>query len=110
MTITPTCPTTERLRLAGVENPEAFRKLAKEGFEYTRYDGHISHAVAAFLEPLNSIGGFSGVESLYPNAENLWYLNAGDTYTSTVFYDHYQDRFFISSLGDLAETRPSLFR
>lgn len=111
MTIIPTCPSVARLRSIGIENPEAFRKIAKAGFEYNRnYDGHISHAVVGFLELLNTAGGFSGVESLYPAAENRWYLNAGDTYTATVFYDHYQDRLFISSLGDLAETRPSLFR
>ena len=72
MNIIPTCPSAARLRSIGVENPEEFRKLAKAGFEYTRFDGHISHVVAGFLETLAEAGGYHGVESLYPAAENLW--------------------------------------
>ena len=96
MQIIPRCPSVARLRQIGVDYPEKFRARAKAGFEWTRYDGHKSHAVAAFLESLADLSGHYGVESLYPENPCLWYLNAGDSYSSTVFYNSATDNLFIS--------------
>lgn len=101
MTIIPKCPSVARLRFIGVEYPEKFRARAKQGFEYdARFDGHISHTVAAFLDELNALSGHAGVESLYNDGKpSIWYLNAGDTYSSTVFYNSDTDNLYISDLG-----------
>jgi hypothetical protein len=100
MKITPRCPSAARLRAIGVDYPEKFRARAKQGFEWNRYDGHKSHAVAAFLEELNALSGHYGVESLFHDGNpDLWYLNAGDVYTATVFYNSATDNLLISDLG-----------
>ena len=101
MTIIPKCPSIDRLRAIGVDYPEKFRARAKQGFEYdARYDGHISHVVADFLGELNALSGHAGVESLYHDGKpSIWYLNAGDTYAATVFYNSDTNNLFISDLG-----------
>lgn len=100
MQIIPRCPSAARLRAIGVDYPEKFRARAKQGFEWTRYDGHKSHAVAAFLGELNALSGHAGVESLYHAGHpDLWYLNAGDVYTATVFYNSATDNLFISDFA-----------
>lgn len=101
MKIIPTCPPVASLEKIGIENAKEFRKVAKEGFE--KEYGHISHSVAGFLEKLNEIGDFCGVESLFPEKENIFYLNAGDTYTPTVCYDYFSHRLFVACWGDLVE-------
>lgn len=98
MHIIPSCPSAACLRSIGCENPEAFRKAAKEGF-HTEPGLHWSHSAAAFLETLNRIGNYSGVESLYPEKPHLFYLNAGDSYTPTVFFNWETDNLFISDFA-----------
>ena len=97
-TIIPRVPSIARLEQIKVDNPAAFRKRAKQGFERDR-SRHISHDVAAFLEELNRISGHFGVESLFPSHPHLWYLNAGDTYAATVFYNLATNNLYISDLG-----------
>jgi len=98
MHIIPSCPSAARLRAIGCENPEAFRKAAKAGFE-TVPGEHWSHAAAAFLETLNRIGNYYGVESLYPSKPHLFYLNAGDSYPPTVVFNWQSRNLFISDLA-----------
>ena len=102
MKIAPRCPSVDRLRQIGIDYPEKFRTRAKQGFAWSPRDGHKSHAVAAFLGELNALSGHYGVESLYPRQPDLWYLNAGDTYAATVFYNSATDTLFISDLGTVA--------
>jgi hypothetical protein len=99
MQIIPRCPSVARLREIGVDYPEKFRARAKAGFEWTRYDGHKSHAVASFLAELNALSGHYGVESLYPERPELWFLDAGDSYAATVFYNSATDNLFISDFA-----------
>ena len=99
MKVIPSCPSVARLTSIGVDNPEQVHHRIKQGFEIG--NGHISHSVADFLEEINSLSGHFGVESLYPERPEIWYLNAGDTYTTTLCYNHDSDRFFIACWGDL---------
>lgn len=72
---------------------------------------HYSHKIAAILEACNTIGEFAGVEYIadkrdqdnYIDAYGLSYLNAGDTYTPTLIYDHAAGRYFVTSIGDILE-------
>lgn len=98
MHIIPSCPSVARLRSVGCENPEAFRKRAKEGF-HTIPGEHWSHAAAAFLDELNRIGNYHGVESFYPEKPHLFYLNAGDSYTPTVVFNWETDNLYISDFA-----------
>ena len=97
-TIIPRVPSIARLEQIKADNAAEFRKRAKQGFERNRHQ-HISHDVAAFLEELNRISGHFGVESLFPSHPHLWYLNAGDSYTATVFYNHATSNLYISDLA-----------
>lgn len=101
MKIIPTCPPVEKLNSIGIERAKDFRKAAKRGFE--RGSCHISHDVMDFMGILNEIGEYYGVESLYPELPNLFYLNIGDTYAPTIFYNTENNRLFVSSMGDVIE-------
>lgn len=99
MRVIPTCPPASKLAEIGIENAVEVRTFIKKGFEIG--SGHISHYVNDFLSGVNSLAGYFGVESLYPEKGNIWYLNAGDTYAVTLCYNDKSERFFIACWGDL---------
>jgi len=68
------------------------------------------------LEACNALLGGSGVEPIrdrnhhsYYQDIGLLYVNLGDTYTPTVIFDTYEDRFEIMAWGDMVENNPSRF-
>ena len=69
------------------------------------YDGHVSHLVAELLdETSREIYGFGEEGTL--DAEkgiNIQYINMGDAYNLTIFYDGAQNRFFASTWADVME-------
>ena len=68
------------------------------------------------MEALNELLGGHGIEAL--RDKNLWdsyhgdvrftYVNMGDTYKTTIFYDCKRNRYMISSIGNIAEFYRSL--
>jgi hypothetical protein len=52
-----------------------------------------------------------GVEYLVPNnnTQPIAYVNMGDTYSTTLLFDHHKNRFVIGSWGDLVEAQPRRF-
>ncbi len=69
------------------EQAAAVKKLAKRGPEARRGE-HISHAIMEWMGELAKlIENPNGVESCHPEKEWLYYVNAGDTYATTLIYD-----------------------
>jgi len=62
---------------------------------------HISFAIRDWLEDINKILCTHGVESGYPDYEDLQYCNTGDTYALTILY--YKGRLRIGDCGTIAE-------
>lgn len=101
--IVPRCPTVDSLEQKlnlSHEAALAVRKRAKKGFAVDR-GVHWSHAVNSFMDELSRLGEFSGAESLYPEKPELYYLNAGDTYASTLIYNYNHNTIRIGCLGDM---------
>lgn len=99
----PSCPSVARLVSQlnlGEDQATALRARVREGFDEIP-GHHWSHAVADFLEEINKLGEFMGVESLYPEKPHRYYLNAGDTYSPTLLYNAQTDSFRIGCLADL---------
>ena len=55
------------------------------------------------LEVADFLKGTHGVEDLYPDHPNFYYVNTGDTYNSTLCHDG--KRFFVGSWGDWIEAK-----
>lgn len=61
------------------------------------------------LHALDSIAGTHGVEYIAHEDDashgvyGLWYLNAGDSYSATIIYDHRVSRYRVASWGDIVE-------
>lgn len=53
----------------------------------------------------------SGVEYLVPDdgTQPIAYVNMGDTYLTTLLFDHEKNRFVIGSWGDVVEAQPRRF-
>ena len=83
------------------ENAPKLKRLLKRGPENIPGQ-HPSHAIAAWLRECEAfIEGTFGPESCYPEKEWLWYLNAGDTYATTLIYDNRrQGKVRIACWGD----------
>ena len=70
-----------------------------------------SHPVEALRE-MSEILDMHGVEALGPRHYDYFkpspyeYLNAGDTYATTLIYDRAKDTLSIGSWGDIAERHP----
>jgi len=67
--------------------------------------------ITVALHAINEHLGTYGVEGLGPPRSGDYappyeYLNAGDTYTTTLIYDRDRDRLFVGSWGDLVEQHP----
>ncbi len=87
-----------------IDSKEAVRLLC-EGPQYDPYGPHPSHAVARWLEAIDALVYWShGVESLHPDRPDIWYLNAGDTYDTTLIFDAGQDKAWAGCWGDLVES------
>lgn len=91
--IVPRCIGLKRLETffarEGRETAVAVRAAMRLGFERRR-SYHVSHDVADYLESVLDVCGKAdlyGVESLYPELPDIWYLNAGDPYTETLVYN-----------------------
>lgn len=52
-----------------------------------------------------------GVEYLVPDdgTQPVAYVNMGDTYNTTLLFDHEKNRFLIGSWGDIVEAQPRRF-
>lgn len=107
--IVPTCVSLDRLETfftgEGHETAVAVRKAMRAGFERRR-GVHVSHDVADYLERvLKACGnsGLYGVESLYPELPDVWYLNAGDPYTETLIYNSDIHQWSLGCWGDIVE-------
>jgi len=67
------------------------RNIAKEG-----------HWHLALRMANDRIGGH-GVESLYPEAPHISYVNMGDTYSTTILYNEKSGLMWIGTWGDWVE-------
>jgi hypothetical protein len=98
-----------------------YDKLDREDFKDFALESKIPYATylrekeELLLELLNSILRCFGVEYI-PRKEDtqhetlgISYLNLGDTYISTVIYDHKEDKWMICSWGDIIEEKPEDF-
>ena len=98
-----TCPPAVKLSAQldlNLDTAKKLRAAIKEGYELER--GHYSHSVVEFMERIGKIADFHyGVESLYPEKPHIFYLNAGDTYATTLIFNYEQDRFTLGCWGDL---------
>ena len=110
------CPTTKSLReklCLSHESAKKVRKILKDGpndFFRGRWGMHFSHAIGDMMdkvsEAMNSKENhfaFFGYESLYPSRPNIFYINAGETYASTLIYNYETDTARIACIGDIIE-------
>lgn len=79
------------------------RECIKYG--YTVEDGeHESHAIQRRMEIIAlAVDRRHDVQSLYPSHPHIWYLNAGDTYATTLIYNSRTQRVTIGCWGDLVD-------
>lgn len=97
------CPTAARLVAAlntSEETAKAIRAYVKEGYRATPHQ-HPSFDATEFMEGLNKVAEFHGVESLYPKRPGIEYLNAGDSYAATLAFNYYTGNVFITDLATL---------
>lgn len=98
------CPTTARL-IAVLNTDEEtalkIRAYVKEGYERTPHQ-HPSFDAVEFMEGLNKIAEFYGVESLFPKRPGIEYLNAGDSYATTLAFNYRTGNVFITDLATLS--------
>ena len=70
----------------------------------------------AILEVVDELMDGNGVEYIDSHADTmrsqdgLSYVNLGDTYDTTLLYDHKTGRFSVGSWGDIVEKQPARFR
>jgi len=98
------CPTVARLASALNTDEETALKIrayVKEGYRATPRQ-HPSHDAVEFMEGLNKITEFHGVESLFPKRPGIEYLNAGDSYTATLAFNYRTGNLFITDLATLS--------
>lgn len=93
--------------ILGVEyTPEKEKELinicTKDSYKNYR-DGyeHKSFAITKYMKKIDEIIGTFGVENLFPEIPDLFYCNAGDTYSTTILC--YKDKLYIGCWGDIAE-------
>ena len=86
------------------EPDQAFEK-AKEILDEGGNPNHV-------MDELNELLDMHGVEAFPPNAMHPkgLYLNSGDTYNATLVYSYDDDKYFVSTYGDLVEEEePKVF-
>ena len=64
---------------------------------------HKSFSTTRYMEELNKLIKSYGVESLYPDWPEWFYLNFGDTYDTTFLYNYKTDTLYIGDWGSLVE-------
>jgi hypothetical protein len=100
-----TCPPAARLaRELNIDEQTAaqLRRELKAGFEPGF--AHWSHAAFEWFERCAKIADFvCGVESLHPARPELLYFNAGDSYATTLIYNHHQGRVTVGTWADAGE-------
>jgi hypothetical protein len=62
---------------------------------------HESFAYRDYLEAISKVIGGFGAESLHPEHPDIWYVNMGDSYNTTVLL--HQGYLYISTWGDVME-------
>jgi hypothetical protein len=87
--------------------------LARAGFSRTqandlrdKMDGLSTFTVLKAADKMLEGHGVEYIESLTDtsrNREGLSYVNMGDTYMTTLIYDHGKGRFLVTSWGDIVE-------
>jgi len=82
------------------ETAKKIRARIKKGYKDTP-NQHPSHDSANFMEELNKLGEFSGVESCFTQRPEIHYLNAGDTYNPTLIFNDYTGTIRIGCWGDI---------
>ena len=82
------------------DTAKAIRERIKKGYKNTP-NQHPSHDAAEFMDDLNKLGEFMGVESCYPKRPELHYLNAGDTYNATLIFNYATGSVRIGCWGDI---------
>jgi len=81
---------------------ELIEVCTKKTVDYYHSRGqHISFAIRDWLEDINKILCTFGVESGYPEYEDLQYCNTGDTYALTIMW--YKGKLRIGDWGTIAE-------
>ena len=58
------------------------------------------------MEELNKLAEFHGTESLYPQREEIYYLNAGDIYAATLIFNAFTGTVRIGDIGSVIERLP----
>lgn len=100
-----TCPPASKLAAdlnLDEDTASRIRAKIKAGYRVER-GTHWSHAATAWMEEISKLGDFSGVESLYPEFPHIMYCNAGDSYASTLIFNHQTEQVRIGCIGDILE-------
>ncbi len=101
-----TCPPAAKIASElnlDLETAQKIREKIKAGYRKP-YGEHWSHAANAWFEEVGKLGDFNfGVESLYPKQPEIMYLNAGDTYATTLIFNHNQGRVYLGCWGDIVK-------
>ena len=89
------------VKVLGVE------KSAASELKALMEDGYIKRTLTRASVILD---GF-GVEYLVPDdgTQPIAYVNMGDTYNTTIMFDHEKNRFLLGSWGDVVEAQPRRF-
>lgn len=74
-------------------------------------DARSHEEVDAVLDEANKLLDAYGIEAIECNRQvdryyfdiNLLYVNTGDTYNTTLMYDTYEGRFYVTTMGDWVE-------
>lgn len=108
MRFVPTCISAHRLAGAfGLDTGTAKALRAAMRAGYTLNLGHWSHSVGAYVDSVAGILGLDA-QSLYGvtlrdgfSGDNIFYVNLGDPYVTTLIFDYGSDRWFLGCWGDL---------
>ena len=105
MTRLPSIKTIENSIADCREDAIEIRKLMEA---HCYFPGRLLRKVNAFLG-LHGVEYINSVDDKVHESYGLSYINTGDTYITTLCYDHKSGRIFISSWGDVVEKNPRRF-
>ena len=99
MAFTGTIPTVASLaRIKGASKDRAkVVRAALEAAAKTTSRGSV------LLDTADRLIGGHGVENLYPDHGNIYYVNLGDPYDTTLMYDSRKGRLYVGAWGDYVE-------
>lgn len=108
MRFVPTCISEKRLSATfnlDTDTAKALRAAMRAGYGLNL--GHWSHAVGAYVDRVAMVLGLDA-QSLYGetlrnggSGDNVFYVNSGDPYVTTLIFDYGSDRWFLGCWGDL---------